>query len=55
MGILGVIAAILFLSFIIWSRNNKSVKIENVNKMEKMETDILKNLIENQNLNFELI
>jgi hypothetical protein len=58
MGILGFIAAILFLLFILWSRNVISLKTEKKiieNELKSMETDVLKELIENLNLNYELV
>ena len=55
MGILGFIAAILFLLFIVWSRNDKKVKVKTDNEIKSMETDVLKVLVENLNLNFELV
>ena len=53
MGILGFMAAMLFLSFIEWLRKDKKVKIKTDNEMKIMEKDVLKNLIEKQNLNYE--
>ena len=55
MGILGFIAAILFLWFIVWSRKDKKVKVETDNEIKSMETDALKELVENLNLNYELV